>query len=170
MADVKAYQTDLQLDQNIMNYFFTSFSSTTSHRWNTMLVLHGVWFFKAMGVPGAKGGYGVTFLSFISAGRRTDCEAAKCLEGALPVQYFILIEPSGVRGVSSEEQWEKPEGTFIPGEKHRVCGREVQKEQGKKGREHRQRGSGLQGKKREKHWKDETNKKCLRQEEGWRVN
>lgn len=53
-----------------------------------------------MGGPGAEGAYGATLLSFISAGQGTDCEAAKCLKGALPVQYFILMGPSGVRGVS----------------------------------------------------------------------
>lgn len=82
-----------------------------------------------MGGPGAEGAYGATLLSFISAGQGTDCEAAKCLKGALPVQYFILMGPSGVRGVSVEEQWENLEGTFIPGEKHCVCEREVQREQ-----------------------------------------
>lgn len=69
-----------------------------------------------MGGPGAEGGYGVTFLSFISL-LGTDCQSAKCLEGAFPVQYFILMGSSGVKEVSGEEQWENPEGTFIPGEK-----------------------------------------------------
>lgn len=50
---------------------------------------------------------GVRFLFFISAGRSSDCEAAKCLKGGLPVQYFILMGSIGVRGVSGEEQWEK---------------------------------------------------------------
>lgn len=39
------------------------------------------------------------------------------------------------------EQWENLSGTFIPGEKHCVCEREVQREQSKEGR---QKGSGLQ--------------------------
>lgn len=104
-----------------------------------------------------KGGYGVTFLSFISAGSGTDCEPAKRLEGASPLQYFILMGSSGVKGVSGEEQWENPEGTFIPGEKHRVCERQVQREQREEGRRRRKKGSGLQ-KDGERNRK-ETNKK-----------
>lgn len=39
--------------------------------------------------------------------RRTECEAVRWLEGALPVQVLIVIHPSGVREVSREEHWEK---------------------------------------------------------------
>lgn len=60
--------------------------------------------------------FAVLFLSFISAGQ-AECEAARCLEGALPVQVFILMHPSGVRRVSSEEQWKNAKWTFIPGGK-----------------------------------------------------
>lgn len=54
-----------------------------------------------------------TFLSFISAGPGTECEAATRLGGTqrpLPVQYFILTGPGAARGVSGEEQWENTEG------------------------------------------------------------
>lgn len=51
---------------------------------------------------------------------------------------------SGVRRVSSEEQWENPEGTFIPGGKHLLCEREVQGDQREVEGAHRKKGSGLQ--------------------------
>lgn len=65
----------------------------------------------------------------------TECEAAKRLGGAFPVQYFILMYPCGVRGVSGEEQWKNAKGTFVPGEKQHVCEREVQREQKEEGTE-----------------------------------
>lgn len=53
-----------------------------------------------------------------------------------------------MRGVSGEEQRENPEGTFIPGEKHHVCEREVQGEQREGGREHRRKGQNMKDKER----------------------
>lgn len=64
---------------------------------------------------------------------------------------------SGVRGVSSEEPWDNLEGTFIPGEKHSVCEREVQREQGERGQGYRKIG--------DRSRKEEGNK-CLEREEG----
>lgn len=63
-----------------------------------------------------RSGYGVTFLYFTSPGLTRECEAAKCLLRACPVQYFILKVASGLRGVSGEEQWENVKGTCIPAE------------------------------------------------------
>lgn len=59
------------------------------------------------------------FYLFISAGRGgTDCEAAKSLEGTLPVRYLLLMGSAGVRkGQRWRAMGKNPEGAFVPGGK-----------------------------------------------------
>lgn len=64
------------------------FKSTTVNQ-----VVKGARCCKAIGGPGAEK---VLHFYLSSARQGTNCEAAKGLEGALPVQYFILMGSSGV--------------------------------------------------------------------------
>lgn len=101
----------------------------------TLLVLQEDCDSEVMGGPGVGGGWWCYIVIFHLSWMGGVRVAAKCLEGPLPVQYFILIGPGGVRGVSAavESNGKTWREHFLRFEKHWIRVRRLQREQRKWG-------------------------------------